>query len=123
MVRVYVAGAITPTGNDGHPGFEFISNIRRGIRGTIDVLKCGYAVFCPFLDYQYLLVLGDGETLAPAQFYQSSMTYLEVSDAVLVLPGWENSKGTKAEIEHAELWGIPVFYTLEALNAYFCVGI
>ena len=36
-------------------------------------------------------------------------------DAVLVVPGWENSTGTKKEIEVAINLGIPVFYTLEEL--------
>jgi len=30
------------------------------------------------------------------------------------LEGWENSTGTKAEIEVAKREGIPVFYTIEA---------
>jgi hypothetical protein len=117
--RIYVAGPISPKGNTGHMGIEFISNIRRGIRGSVDVIKKGYAVFCPFIDYQYLLVLEDGETFETSHFYESSMAYLEVSDAVLVLPGWENSNGTKAEIERANLLGIPVFFNLRAMDNYF----
>jgi hypothetical protein len=117
--RVYVAGSITPRGNHSHPGIEFMSNIRKGIRASVDVIQKGYAVFCPFLDYQYLLVLEDDETLEPSHFYESSMAYLEVSDAVLVLPGWENSSGTKAEIERARLLKIPIFFNLQAMDNYF----
>jgi hypothetical protein len=117
--RIYVAGAITPTGRHPHAGIEFITNIRHGIRSTVDVLQRGYAVFCPFIDYQYLLVLKDGEELTAEQFYQSSMAYLEVSDAVLVLPGWGKSKGTRAEIAKAEEYAIPVFYSIASLDAAF----
>jgi nucleoside 2-deoxyribosyltransferase len=51
------------------------------------------------------------------QFYQYSLAWLEVSDYVLVVPGndWKQSKGTVAEIEHAEALGIPVCYTYSEL--------
>ena len=37
------------------------------------------------------------------------MAWLEVSDAVVLVPGWEQSNGTKKEIEVAEKLGIPVY--------------
>jgi hypothetical protein len=119
MIRIYVAGPITPTGKTNHPGIEFISNIRRGIKGTVNVLRKGYAVFCPFIDYQYLLVLGEDEKLEASHFYESSLAYLEVSDALLVLPGWEKSKGTLAEIDRARTLGIPIFYDTETMDVHF----
>ena len=119
MLRVYIAGPITPNGKNEHPGIEFITNIRRGIRVAVDALQRGYAVFCPFLDYQYLLVLEEGEVLDTKLFRDSSMAYLEASDAVLVVHGWENSNGTKAEIERARLLKIPVFFNLQSMDNYF----
>ena len=119
MLRIYIAGPITPQGKNEHPGIEFITNIRRGIRVTVDVLQRGYAVFCPFLDYQYLLVLEEGEVLDTQLFRDSSMAYLEASDAVLAVHGWENSSGTKAEIERARLLKIPIFFNLQAMDNYF----
>jgi hypothetical protein len=38
---------------------------------------------------------------------------MEASDAVLLLPGWENSKGTLLEIARAEEICLPVFYPHE----------
>jgi len=38
------------------------------------------------------------------------MAWLSVSDMVVVLEGWEQSEGTKAEIKRAEELGIPVTY-------------
>jgi hypothetical protein len=48
-----------------------------------------------------------------------SFAWLEASDAVLLVPGWENSKGTIAEIARAKVLNIPVFETLESVIIYF----
>ncbi len=36
--------------------------------------------------------------------------FLNRSNAVAILPGWENSSGTKMEIENATKMGLPIFY-------------
>lgn len=115
---VYVAGAIAPTGQ-GHPVMEFLTNERRGIRGSVEVLLRGYAVFCPFVDFLYWLVLNPGEEIKSEMIYQNSLAMMSRCDAVLVLPGSENSKGTKAEIEQARRIGVPVFRNLEIMENYF----
>jgi hypothetical protein len=46
------------------------------------------------------------------------MDWLEVSDIVYVLPGFETSKGTLAEIERAEELNIPIVYSFEELISY-----
>lgn len=118
MIRVYIAGAITSTG-EGHPTIGFLTNIRNGIRATVEVLLKGYAPFCPFIDYQYWFLLRDGEKIPVEAIFKVSCSFLEVCNAVLVVPGWENSYGTKNEIELAGSLSIPVFYSLEELEAYF----
>lgn len=85
----------------------------------MDLIKRGYAVFCPFLDYQYMLVLGDGETLETKHFYESSLAYMEVSDGLLVLPGWHNSMGTMKEIDRATELGVPIFFNMQTMDYYF----
>ncbi|MCL5010830.1 MAG: DUF4406 domain-containing protein [Patescibacteria group bacterium] len=49
---------------------------------------------------------------APESFYRElDLEFLrKAADAVLAVPGWENSKGTIEEIKTAELLGLPVFY-------------
>jgi len=44
------------------------------------------------------------------------MAWLVVSDAVLVLPGWLNSKGTIAEVDKASRLSIPIFHSLDDLK-------
>jgi hypothetical protein len=44
------------------------------------------------------------------------MDWLQVSDALLVLPNSEDSKGTQAEVELARELGIPVYYDIVELR-------
>ncbi len=49
---------------------------------------------------------------APEDFYyELDLEFLKRSaDAVLAVPGWENSKGATKEIELAKQLGLPIFY-------------
>jgi hypothetical protein len=130
-----VAGAYSDT--DYMKVFE---NMRKGIQLSIKVLSLGFAPFCPWLDYNYPLFglpsaeeiekdissLTDemqkkmelGEiTIGTLQHY--SLSWLDVSDAVLVREEWENSNGTKNEIKRANELGIPVFFTIASLIEHF----
>jgi len=40
---------------------------------------------------------------------------------VLIMPGWEQSSGTIAEIKEAQRYGIPVVFSFEELLAEFPV--
>ena len=111
MKRVYVAGAYS-AGNV----IDVLDNMRKGMRLSTEAMLAGFAPFCPWLDYHFQLMLREGETLSVKDYYEYSLAWLEVSDAVLLVPGWENSKGTIAEIERAELLGIPVFTDLNLLK-------
>jgi hypothetical protein len=115
MKRVYVAGAYS-AGNV----LAVLDNIRKGMRVGLEVLLTGYAPFVPWFDFHFNLMLRDGELLTVQDFYNYSMAWLEVSTAVLVVPGWENSKGTNAEIARAQELNIPIFYSLDELKRYMC---
>jgi len=53
--------------------------------------------------------LGDDFWLA------GTLEMMERCDAVVLVPGWENSAGTRGEIIRAEELGIPIFRSLDAL--------
>jgi len=106
-------------GSYGAPNvLEVLNNMRRGMRRSTEVLLAGYAPFCPWLDYQFTLMLREDENITLEQYYNYSMAWLEVSDAVLVMPNSEKSKGTQAEIKRAYEIGIPVFYSMEELQKF-----
>jgi hypothetical protein len=117
MKRLYVAGPYS-----ANNVLDVFSNMRKGIRECTEILlrsrDTGWVPFCPWIDYQFCLALRGGEHLSVNEFYAYSMAWLEVSDAVLVLDGWENSKGTIAEIKRAAELGIPVFYSRSAFNLW-----
>jgi len=109
MKRVYIAGAYSADNV-----LDVLHNIRKGIEMSSHILRLGFAPFCPWLDYHFVL-MDSAELLTVENFYDYSLAWLEVSDAMLVLPGHENSKGTLAEIEFAEDKNIPVFYDEDEL--------
>jgi hypothetical protein len=105
MRRIYLAGKYSaPT------VIEALENIRRGQRAATEWLLKGESVFCPWADHSLFLMLRDGEEISVETIKAHSMKWLEVSDMVYVLKGWENSKGTLAEIARAEELGIEVVY-------------
>jgi len=110
MKRIYIAGPYS-----ANNVMDVLRNIRNGIDISRQVFTMGYAPFCPWLDYHFVLMdLTDSLTLD--DFYRYSMDWLEVSDALLVLPGYENSNGTLAEIKKAQELKIPIFYDIKDLN-------
>lgn len=101
-MRVYLAGKYSDPNIIG-----CLNNIHDGIKKSVEILKMGHAVFCPWLDYQFQFF---DKTLTVDDYYRYSMAWLEVSDEVWVLPNSENSKGTNAEIARALELKIPVIY-------------
>jgi len=113
MKRVYVAGAYSADNV-----LAVLDNMRRGIRLGTECLLVDFALFVPWLDHHLLLILREGESLSVEDFYRYTLKWLEVADAVLVVPGYENSKCTLAEIARAEELDIPVFYHFDGLESW-----
>jgi len=110
MNKIYIAG---PYSGDTLSTFK---NMRSGITKATELLAKGFAPFCPWLDFMFCIV--SPEEFKVEDFYNYSLEWMSVSDAVLLLPGWEKSKGTLKEIEIAEKIGIPVFLPEEEEAMY-----
>lgn len=111
MTRVYVAGAYSAPNV-----MDVFANMDRGMDLCVQVLRAGFAPFCPWNDHHFLL---RGCRFTVEEMYAYSMAWLEVSDCVLVQPiGAKQSVGTQAEIKRARELGIPVFYGLESLKEW-----
>jgi len=114
--RVYIAGRLSPTGaNSVHPAIDYLINVREMTRWGVKTLLAGFDPFVPSLDGQFWGQLRQGEFITEPMIKRFSKSWLEVCDAVLLTPGWQESKGTLAEIKLANELNIPVFKSLEDL--------
>ena len=113
MKRVYVAGCY----NAGNI-IAVLDNIRIGMRASLEVLLARFSPFVPWFDFHFQLMLRPGEALTIQDYYDYSIAWLDVSNYMLVLEGWENSKGALAEIKRAEELNIPIFYSLAELQEH-----
>ena len=103
MKRVYVAGAYSADNV-----LDVLKNIGRGEDYASQIFLEGMAPFCPWHDKEFIIRYWDEEYTVP-QFYDYSMAWLEVCDAMFLVPGWENSAGTWKEMQRAGELGIPIF--------------
>ncbi|MEN6423660.1 MAG: DUF4406 domain-containing protein [Smithella sp.] len=109
MKRVYVAGSYSADNV-----LDVLRNIGRGEEACTKLFLLGFAPFCPWHDKDFILRRPD-ETFTVTMFYDYSMSWLDVSEAILVLPNSENSKGTQKELDRARELGIPIFDNILAL--------
>ena len=110
MKRIYIAGPLT-----GLP-IEYLRNCKMMERAAATLIVLGYAPFVPSLDREIFLALDGEEEITVEMIKNYSMTWLKMCDAVLLMPGWERSKGTLAEIEEAKRRKIPIYDTINDLQ-------
>jgi len=85
--------------------FGVIRNILRARKVAKEYWRKGYATFCPHLNSVLM------DKVAPTDiFLRGDLKFLEYADIMIVLPGWEKSKGTLGEIEFAKRKGIRIEY-------------
>lgn len=103
MLVAYVAG---PYRSETIYGIE--QNIQRAKRLAAELWKHGYAVICPHANSAFMDGVCDDET-----FLKGGLELLRRSDFIVILDGWENSEGTRKELELAKSLGIPIFFEKE----------
>ena len=104
MKRIYIAGPYS-AGNV----VDVLRNIGKGEDACAKLFALGINPFCPWHDKDFILRNPQGD-FDVERFYEYSLAWLEVCDAVYVLNGWRDSNGTRKEIIFAERKGIPVYY-------------
>jgi len=113
--RIYVAGPYSCAGRCKPLGVD-LQYMRQGLKVCAKLMASGYAPFCPWLDYLYHFVAADDLIPSKLDYYDYSMAFLEVCDAVFVIDQRLNSHGVIAEIERAKSLGIPVVRTMSDLE-------
>lgn len=106
MKKIYIAGKLNAD------AVNYIKNMHNMIKTADQIRRLGYSVYIPCLDILSGLVAGDYDY---KDYFENNLPWLEVADALFVCAGWETSKGTHLEIEHAERLGIPVYFAVKEL--------
>lgn len=111
---VYVAGpyrARTPGPGGGYNHWAQEQNIRQAEDVALDVWRLGGAAVCPHLNTAHFQ-----GALPDEVWLQGDLDILARCDAVMLVPGWEDSTGTRAEVAFADAHGIPTFEHLFELD-------
>ena len=85
---------------------EIDINIQKAREIAIKLWEMGYAVVCPHLNSAHM----ERDCKAKYEdFLAGDFEIIERCNAVIMIPGWQNSNGACKEKLHAEKMGIPVY--------------
>ena len=115
---VFISGPITPASPTENHGHEHVRHLRRGVETANRLLKAGFAVECPMLDFLYLFCLG-GEDITVEMLLETDLEKLQRCDILFALPNVAKSRNVEREKEVAYDAGLVVWAgTLEELEDY-----
>lgn len=111
-MRAYLAGSYMAMSKDSETGVmvpdnqAIDKNIRRAEEVAIALSELGIEFFCPHTHtahFQY-------KSKATEEFYLTmGLNHLYDCQAIIMIPGWEMSKGSQIERNTALSWELPVF--------------
>jgi hypothetical protein len=110
LIKVYIAGAL----NSDAVGY--IKNMHRMIEWADKVRRAGFSVYVPCVDFLMGLQMGNYEY---NDYFDNGQPWLEVSNAIFLVPEWKDSKGTLNEIKRAKKLNIPVYTDLDKMVTYY----
>ena len=106
MKVVYLIGPY----RDKRGAWYIDQNIQAAKNVSAQLWGSGFAVICPHANTAHF----DGAA-SDEQFLEGLIEIMCRTDCVYVLPGWENSSGSLAEINEARIRGIPVYFYPEQM--------
>ncbi len=108
MKLVYVAGKFT-----GANSWEVKQNVNAAEKVAFQVAELGAMPLCPHTNTANFF-----GTLDDAFWYAGTLELLRRCDAVILVPGWERSKGVAAELAEAQQLKLPIHETPDQLDRW-----
>lgn len=108
--RIYIAGPLWPW-DAACPRAARERNIAQAVEAFFALSRKGWNCYCPHFSAIYgheIEWWSQYEVVLPRDF-----DWLSVCDALLLLPGWESSRGTRKEWLVAQHWDLTVYYSVE----------
>lgn len=91
---------------------EKAENIWHAVRVAVRLWELGWCVFCP---HSNTANFDNFSKLPPKTYLEGDIVFLKCCDAIFMLEGWEQSVGSKRELEVALELGLEVYYEKEAV--------
>jgi hypothetical protein len=108
MKIVYICGPFrAPT------TWEVEKNVRNAEEKALEVAQAGYMPLCPHTNTRYF----DG-LLNDKFWLDGTLELLRRCDAVVLVRGWKDSHGARAEMEEAQRLSIPIYEYIADLLRY-----
>lgn len=116
---VYIAGPYRAATKAG-----IMLNIQAARSMGLQAIRRGWSPIIPHSNFG-LLDLVD-PSIGDAFWLAATMEHMRRADSVLLVPGWQNSTGTQAEVREAERMGLPIYRTLDEMpdgaeHGPFCI--
>jgi len=109
---VYVAGPLF-----GPNDWEIRRNIHRAASLGYEVAKLGAYPVIPHTNTGSVFI----GTMSPEFWYAGTLELLRRCDAIILVSGWEESRGAVAEIAEAKRLNMPVFERVEELKTWLAL--
>ncbi len=105
-LRIYIAGPYRADTSS-----EVDANINRARDAMAALLRMGHTPFCPHAHTARFE--RDYPDIADEVYLEQDLRWLHHCDAVLRLPGWETSAGTRAELDAAYDMGMMIYTSID----------
>ena len=105
---VYIAGPYSGKTHDYRSYNEIDINIARAREAGKFLAMNGVPFYCPHANTAHFEVIVPD--LSVEYWYEMDNVFVDLSSAVFLVEGWQESDGTQAEMLRATAAGTPVFY-------------
>lgn len=116
MPYIYIAGPYTGKTHDHLSYYQIDSHIKQAEEAAARLSLAGVGFFCPHKHSEHFEVIVPA--VPPSYWYELDIHFMRSCDAILMLPGWQDSKGSLEEWRLMEEWGRPVFYSIEEVLSW-----